>query len=69
MANPEHSSGVAQLWEADSVHEKPGKSAVEIFTAVKSSEIKTIWIAFINPAQSMLPQALIYEALQTAECV
>ncbi|MDP2056553.1 MAG: molybdopterin-dependent oxidoreductase [Thiobacillus sp.] len=69
LANPEHRAEVARLWGVDSVPEQPGKTAVEMFEAVKSGEIKAIWIASTNPAQSMPHQALIHEALQTAEFV
>ena len=69
LANPEHRAEVARLWGVESVPEKPGKTAVEMFEAVKSGEIKAIWIASTNPAQSMPHQALIHEALQTAEFV
>ncbi|MBS0346440.1 MAG: molybdopterin-dependent oxidoreductase [Proteobacteria bacterium] len=69
MANAEHRAEVAALWGVDSVPDKPGKSAVELFKALKTGEIKAVWIACTNPAQSMPDQALIHEALQAAEFV
>jgi assimilatory nitrate reductase catalytic subunit len=69
MANPQHRAEVAALWGVDSVPDKPGKSAVELFEALKSGEVKAVWIACTNPAQSMPDQALIHEALQAAEFV
>ncbi|MFH2212514.1 MAG: molybdopterin-dependent oxidoreductase [Pseudomonadota bacterium] len=69
LADPVHRAEVAQLWGLDSVPEKPGKTAVEMFEAVRSGEIKAIWIACTNPAQSLPNQGLVREALQNAELV
>jgi assimilatory nitrate reductase catalytic subunit len=69
LADPAHRAEVAALWGVDSVPEKPGKSAVELFKALKSGEIKAVWIACTNPAQSMPDQNLVHEALHTAELV
>ena len=69
LENPEHRAEVARLWGVESVPEKPGKTAVEMFEAVRRGEIKAIWIACTNPAQSLPNQALVHEALRTAECV
>ena len=69
LANPVHRAEVAALWGVDSVPETPGKSAVELFRGLKSGEIKAVWIACTNPAQSMPDQALVHEALRSAEFV
>lgn len=69
LANPAHRAEVAALWGVDSVPEKPGKSAVELFQALKSGEVKAVWIACTNPAQSMPDQTLVHEALAAAELV
>jgi assimilatory nitrate reductase catalytic subunit len=69
MANPEHRAEVARLWEVEDVPSRPGKTAVEMFEAVRSGEIKILWIACTNPAQSMPDQKLVREALQKAELV
>ncbi|MBZ0069406.1 MAG: molybdopterin-dependent oxidoreductase [Thiobacillus sp.] len=69
LANPGHRAEVARLWGVDAVPATPGKTAVELFDAVKRGEIKAIWIASTNPAQSMPNQAQVHEALQVAECV
>ena len=47
----------------------PGKTAVDMFEAVKRGEIKALWIACTNPAQSMPDLNLVHEALQAAEFV
>ena len=69
LANPEHRAEVARLWGVDDVPAKPGKTAVEMFESVRTGEIKIIWIACTNPAQSMPEQRLIREALEKAELV
>jgi assimilatory nitrate reductase catalytic subunit len=47
----------------------PGKSAVDLFKSLKTGEIKAVWIACTNPAQSLPNQAEVREALQCAEYV
>lgn len=69
MANPAHRAEVAALWGVPSVPEKPGKTAVEMFQAAADGEIKALWIACTNPAQSMPDQATVRRALERAEFV
>ncbi|NTV10943.1 MAG: nitrate reductase, partial [Zoogloea sp.] len=69
LANPADRAEVAALWGVDAVPDKPGKSAVELFQALKTGEVKAVWIACTNPAQSMPDQTLVHEALKTAEFV
>ena len=69
MANPEHRAEVAALWGISDVPSKPGKTAVEMFQAAADGEIKALWIACTNPAQSMPDQATVRRALERAELV
>jgi assimilatory nitrate reductase catalytic subunit len=69
MTNAAHRAEVARLWGVDAVPSKPGKTAVEMFDAVRCGEIKIIWIACTNPAQSLPDQKLVREALKNAELV
>jgi assimilatory nitrate reductase catalytic subunit len=69
LANPTHRAEVATLWGLPSVPEKPGKAAVEMFQAAADGEIKALWIACTNPAQSMPDQTTVRCALQRAELV
>jgi assimilatory nitrate reductase catalytic subunit len=69
LANPEHRAEVARLWGIDGVPAKPGKTAVEMFQAAADGEIKALWIACTNPAQSLPDQATVKRALQRAEFV
>jgi assimilatory nitrate reductase catalytic subunit len=69
LANPQHRAEVAALWGVPSVPEKPGKSAIDLFAALKTGEIKAVWIACTNPAQSLPNQPAVREALQAADYV
>jgi assimilatory nitrate reductase catalytic subunit len=69
MSIAEHRNEVARLWGVRSVPERPGKTAIEMFEAVRRGEIKAIWIACTNPAQSLPDQKLVREALERAELV
>ncbi|WP_036302389.1 nitrate reductase [Methylotenera sp. L2L1] len=69
LANAEHRAEVAKLWGVESVPETPGKSAIEMFNAVKDGSIKAIWIACTNPAHSMPDLNNVLEALDTAAFV
>jgi len=69
MANPAHRAEVAALWGVNDVPIKPGKTAVEMFQAAADGDIKALWIACTNPAQSMPDQATVRRALERAELV
>ncbi|WP_290641823.1 nitrate reductase [Aquabacterium sp.] len=69
LANPAHRAEVAALWGVDEVPSQPGKTAVEMFEAAARGEIKALWIACTNPAQSLPDQATVRKALAKAEFV
>jgi assimilatory nitrate reductase catalytic subunit len=69
IANPQHRAEVAKLWGVNDVPATPGKTAVEMFQAAADGEIKALWIACTNPAQSMPDQATVRRALERAELV
>ena len=73
LANPAHRAEVARLWgldlQARDVPSRPGKTAVEMFQAAADGEIKALWIACTNPAQSLPDQAMVRRALERAELV
>ncbi len=69
LANPRHRAEVAALWGVPSVPDQPGKTAVEMFQAAADGEIRALWIACTNPAQSMPDQALVRRAFERAEFV
>ena len=69
LANPAHRAEVAALWGVHDVPSKPGKTAIEMFQAAADGEIKALWIACTNPAQSLPDQATVRRALERAEFV
>ena len=69
VVNPEHRAEVAKLWGVESLPPIPGKTAVEMFDAVRRGEIKLLWIACTNPAQSMPDLRAVAESFENAECV
>ena len=69
LANPQHRAEVAELWGVPDVPAVPGKSAVELFEALRTGEIKAVWIACTNPAQSMPDQSAVRAGLLAAELV
>jgi assimilatory nitrate reductase catalytic subunit len=69
LANPAHRAEVAALWGVPEVPAKPGLSAIEMFQAAADGQIKALWIACTNPAQSLPDQAMVRRALERAELV
>jgi len=67
--NAAHRAEVAKLWNIDDVPATSGKTAVEMFDAVKNGEIKAIWIACTNPAHSMPDLNNVLAALDNAALV
>ena len=65
---PGQSRSTAPKWPrcgaSTDVPAKPGKTAVEMFQAAADGEIKALWIACTNPAQSMPDQATVRRALR-----
>jgi assimilatory nitrate reductase catalytic subunit len=58
---------VAAHWGVPSVPAAPGRTAVEMFEAIGRGEIKAVWIACTNPAQSMPDVLSVRRALAGAE--
>ncbi len=69
LDNPQHRAEIASLWGVDAIPETPGKTAVEMFDAVKNGDIKAIWIACTNPMQSMPDLNSVIKGLDKAELV
>ena len=69
LSNPDHRAEVARLWGVDDVPAARGKTAVEMFEAAARGEVKALWIACTDPAQSLPDQALVRRALEAAELV
>lgn len=60
---------LARLWDVPALPERPGRTAVELFDALAAGEIKAVWIACTNPAQSLPDQARVRAAFAKAEFV
>ncbi|MEK8030504.1 molybdopterin-dependent oxidoreductase [Ideonella sp. DXS29W] len=69
LGDPTHRAEVARLWGVPEVPAKPGLTAVEMFEAAADGQVKALWIACTNPAQSMPDQATVRRALERAELV
>jgi assimilatory nitrate reductase catalytic subunit len=69
LGNATHRAEVAALWGVDEVPSRPGKTAVEMFEAAAEGQIRALWIACTNPAQSLPDQATVRRALERAEFV
>ncbi len=68
-ANAEHRAEIARLWGVEALPAAPGKTAIEMFEAAARGEVKALWIACTNPAQSLPNQALVRAALERCELV
>jgi len=69
LANDGHRAEIAALWGVDAIPAAHGKTAIEMFEAAADGQIKALWIACTNPAQSMPKQTTVRAALERAEYV
>lgn len=69
LSSADDRAELAALWGIPSIPEQAGKTAVELFDAVRDGEIKAVWIACTNPAHSLPDLTRVREALETAEFV
>ncbi|MDR7269373.1 assimilatory nitrate reductase catalytic subunit [Pelomonas saccharophila] len=60
---------IEALWGVPDLPGKRGHTVVEMFEAAARGEIKALWIACTNPAQSMPDQATVRQALERCELV
>ena len=68
-ANAEHREEVADYWGVDGLPANTGLTAVELFDAVRTGQIKALWIACTNPAQSLPDQNKVHAALASCPFV
>ena len=69
IANASHREEMMRLWGVERISGERGKTAVEMFDAAKTGEIKLLWIACTNPAQSLPDLTQVKAALENAELV
>lgn len=68
-ANAEHRAEVAAYWGVEQLPETTGLTAIELFEQVRSGQIKALWIACTNPAQSLPDQTAVRAALEACPFV
>lgn len=69
IADPAHRAEMEVLWGVERISPTRGKTAVEMFEAVRKGEIKLLWIACTNPAQSLPDLTMVQDALNAAALV
>jgi assimilatory nitrate reductase catalytic subunit len=69
LASAQDRKEIAEFWGVPEVPAQPGRTAVEMFEAIRRGEIKAVWIACTNPAHSLPDQKAVREALERAELV
>lgn len=69
LNNPKHREEVAEFWGVDSISEKPGLTATEMFDALESGKMKAIWIICTNPLVSLPDSRRVEKALSNAKFV
>ena len=69
LNDPEHRQEVADFWGVESIRDKPGFTATEMFEALRDGRMKAIWIMCTNPSVSMPSAKLVDEALKKARFV
>ncbi|WP_348822927.1 molybdopterin-dependent oxidoreductase [Flavobacterium aestuarii] len=69
LNNPDHRKEVADFWGVDSISEKPGLTATEMFDALESGKMKAVWIICTNPMVSLPDSRRVEKALANAKFV
>ncbi|PCJ31263.1 MAG: nitrate reductase [Gammaproteobacteria bacterium] len=69
LANPLHNDLVSRFWKTDSLADKPGAPAIDMFKDVASGKIKAIWVMATNPAVSLPDTNKVRAALEKCELV
>lgn len=69
LNDPEHREQVQRFWHSPKIADKPGLTAVDMFKAVQSGELKAIWIMATNPVDSLPEADSVIAALQACPLV
>jgi ferredoxin-nitrate reductase len=69
LADPRHRAEVARFWGVDSLPDKPGLTAVELFDAIGAGKVKAVWIIATNPLSSLPNVRAAEAALHKADLV
>lgn len=60
---------VGRFWGASNMAQKPGHKAVDMFDAIRTGEIKALWVMATNPAVSLPDANRVREALEVCPFV
>lgn len=69
LENPAHIKEVAEFWGVNSLSNKPGLTATQMFDAMQSGKLKAIWIICTNPLVSLPNARYMEEALSKCNFV
>lgn len=69
IGNADHREEVRAFWGGTEISSKPGRTATEMFSALRSGEMKAIWIACTNPIVSLPDSNAVREGLLNARFV
>ena len=69
FSSPEDIDRVRRFWDAPSIAQTPGKTAVDLFEAMDNGEIKFVWIMGTNPVVSMPDANTVISALKKCPTV
>jgi ferredoxin-nitrate reductase len=69
LTNAAHRAEVAKFWGVESIPEKPGLTAVELFDAIGAGMVKAVWVIATNPVASMPNAWQVEKSLAAAELV
>jgi assimilatory nitrate reductase catalytic subunit len=69
FGNEEHLQTVKDFWQVDTLADKPGLKAVDMFDAVDEGKIKAIWIMATNPVVSLPDADKVKQALEKCPLV
>lgn len=69
LEDEKHRDIVSRFWQVDSVPDKPGLKAVDLFDAIYEGKVKAVWIMATNPVVSMPNANKVKNALDKCEFV
>ncbi|MEO9805782.1 MAG: molybdopterin-dependent oxidoreductase [Reichenbachiella sp.] len=69
QSNEDHRKEVANFWGVETLSDKPGLTATQMFEALDTGEMKAVWIICTNPSVSMPNAELVDRALKKAKFV
>ncbi|WP_204115856.1 nitrate reductase [Shimia biformata] len=69
LENADHRDAVQGFWASPTMADKPGLKAVDMFKAVKSGQIKALWVMCTNPVVSMPDADYVRKAIAGCEFV